>query len=426
MKYTPLLRFAFVGLLLASMSGCLRDECTSSRTYVRFDPVYKLPSDFRVGVSAESPRSLQNPGKIYAYGNYLLINELKEGIHVIDNSDPSNPQNIAFWKIPGNVDMAVYGDYLYADQYVDLLTIDISDMQNPDVVCSAQDAFALHGFVPQLGYLVDYTQTEVTEDIPCTDSRWNSTWFMEGDVLFSSDMSLSGASSFSGGIRRNNGVPASTGIAGSYARFGITDGFLYTVDNFTLRSYSLQDPSCPNFRNAIPAGWNIETIFPWKDRLFLGSQSGVFIFNNTNPALPVQEAVFVHATGCDPVVCDENNAYVTIHDGTDCNGTFNLLEVIDIRNLPSASLTKSYNMTRPMGLSVTDEHLFLCDDGLKIYDKSDPSDLKLLSHLNNLKTYDIIAFSDDLLMIVGEGGFYQFDASDPANPKQISLIPVLQ
>ena len=129
MKYSLLLRLAFVGIVLTSMSGCLRDECTSTRTYVRFDPIYKLPVDFRIGISAESPRTLHKPGKIYAFGTYLFINELHEGIHVIDNTNPASPQNIAFWKIPGNVDMAIRGNHLYADQYVDLLTIDISEVQ---------------------------------------------------------------------------------------------------------------------------------------------------------------------------------------------------------------------------------------------------------------------------------------------------------
>ena len=426
MKHSLLLRFAFVGLVLATLSGCLRDECTSTRTYVRFDPIYKLPADFRVGVSAESPRTLRNPGKMYAFDTYLFINELHEGIHVIDNSNPASPQNIAFWKIPGNVDMAIRGNHLYADQYVDLLTIDISDLQNPQVVCTSQEAFQLHGFTPQLGYLVDYQQTEITEEIPCNDSRWNNNWFMQGDVLFAEASLSSFFDGSNNGIRRSNGIPASTGIAGSYARFGLHDQFLYTVDNFMLRTWSLQNPTCPSRRDSLYVGWNIETIFPWKDRLFVGSQTGVFIFNNTNPARPVQEAVFNHATGCDPVVCDENNAYVTIHGGTNCNGTFNQLDVIDIKNLPNASLSKSYPMTKPMGLSVTNEHLFLCDDGLKIFDKSDPLNMVQLSHLKNMTTYDVIAFSDEHLMVIGDGGFYQFDVSNPEDPKQISLLPVVR
>lgn len=57
----------------------------------------------------------------------MYINERFEGIHVIDNRDPSSPQNVAFLDIPGNIDLAVNGDALYADSYVDLVTIDISN-----------------------------------------------------------------------------------------------------------------------------------------------------------------------------------------------------------------------------------------------------------------------------------------------------------
>ena len=117
---------------------------------------------------------------------------------------------------------------------------------------------------------------------------------------------------------------------------------------------------------------------------------------------------------------------MTIHGGTNCNGTFNQLDVIDIKNLPNASLSKSYPMTKPMGLSVTNEHLFLCDDGLKIFDKSDPLNMVQLSHLKNMTTYDVIAFSDEHLMVIGDGGFYQFDVSNPEDPKQISLLPVVR
>ena len=48
---------ALTGLI--SLSGCLRDKCTSSRTYVRFDPVYKTLEECRVGISAEGPRTLK-------------------------------------------------------------------------------------------------------------------------------------------------------------------------------------------------------------------------------------------------------------------------------------------------------------------------------------------------------------------------------
>ena len=419
MKRNHYLFLVLAGLALF-LGGCLRDECNSTRTFVRLDPVYKTPLEFRTGIRAESPRALHKPGKIYAFQQYLFINERQEGIHVIDNSDPANPKNLAFWAIEGNVDMAIRGNYLYADQYVDLLTIDIGDLQNPRLVCRTQDAFHLHGFTPGRGYLVEYAQTQVTEEVSCTDDRWNNNWFRNGDAVFVQFDAVGGAGAFGGNVS----IPAATGIAGSYARFALYDQYLYTVDNSMLRTWSVGKPDCPSKLDSVYAGWNIETIFPWKNRLFLGSQTGVFIFNNQNPQKPVQESSFSHATGCDPVVCDDTHAYVTLHSGTTCNGNINQLDVIGIENLPWTSLLKSYPMTKPMGLSLAGNYLYLCDDGLKIFDKSSPTALKQLAHLKNLKTYDVIALSTTHLLVVGDGGFLQFDVSDPKNPKQISLLPV--
>lgn len=421
MKHKLRFALALAGFAaLAFFSGCLRDECESTRTYIRFDPVYKLPSEIRVDVTAGSPRELANPGKIYVFGQYLFINERNEGIHVFDNADPRNPKPIAFWNIPGNTDMAIRGNSMYANQYVDMLTINIGDLQNPQLVCRSQDAFQSYGMDLQLGYLVDYLQTEVTENIPCNDNRWGQFWFREGDVMFmSADMVQSAAAN-----GNNKSSPlAAAGIGGSYARFALVDQYLYTIDNSLLRSWSTIG-SCPTRVDSVWAGWNIETIFPWKNKLFIGSQTGVFIFDNSNPQLPVLENQFTHATGCDPVVCDDKNAYVTIHDGTTCNGTFNQLDILDIENLPTVNLEKTYAMKRPFGLAIDEKHLYLCDEGLKIFDKTDPLNLKSLSHTRGFDAYDVIALSPEQLLLIGADGFYQFDVSDPANPKELSRILV--
>ena len=74
-----------------------------------------------------SQREMIKTGKIYIKGDYIFINEKKEGIHVIDNSDPSNPRNISFIAIPGNLDIAVMGNILYGDSYTDLVAVDITE-----------------------------------------------------------------------------------------------------------------------------------------------------------------------------------------------------------------------------------------------------------------------------------------------------------
>ncbi|MBP6811367.1 MAG: hypothetical protein KA138_07595 [Saprospiraceae bacterium] len=418
MKQRSLPLIALLGIAVATILGsCLHDECTSTRTFVRYDPIFKTHAECRLGITTLPAREMRQPGKIYALGHYLFINEKQEGIHIIDNSDPSNPHNIAFWSIPGNVDIAIQDQMLYADQYIDLLTINIADLQNPQIVCRSENVFPLFGYNPQRGYLVDYKRTDITEEVSCEE---RNNWFQRGDLVFFAADASAVSNNTSG-----SGIPGGSGIAGSYARFGLYGEYLYTVDQSMLRTWSVIG-ACAAKLDSVYVGWNIETIFPWKDRLFLGSQTGVFIYNNSNPAHPVLESSFSHASGCDPVVCDDKYAYVTIHDGTTCNGTFNQLDIIDIESLPSTTLLKTYQMKRPFGLSVTNEHLFLCDDGLKIFDKTDPLNLKELSHLRGISTYDVIAFSDSHLLLIGDEGFYQFDVSDPANPKQISHLPVVK
>ena len=107
--------------------------CEESYTFDAYVPVYKSAEELNPEVSYEGQRSLENPGKIYYYGNYILINEQLQGVHVIDNSDLSNPQKIGFINIEGNIDIALKGDYIYADDYYNLVVIDISNIESPTI-----------------------------------------------------------------------------------------------------------------------------------------------------------------------------------------------------------------------------------------------------------------------------------------------------
>src|SRR5688500_9918150 len=72
-------------------------------------------------------RGVKNPGKIYVYGDYLLVNEINEGIHVFDNSDPADPIAVGFIQMLGNTDMAIKDNNLYADYMGDIAAVAIND-----------------------------------------------------------------------------------------------------------------------------------------------------------------------------------------------------------------------------------------------------------------------------------------------------------
>jgi hypothetical protein len=89
------------------------------------EPVYLSWKDLRASIKSELPKPILVRGKIGIRGIYLFINEPNKGIHIFNNQDPASPQPIAFVKIPGNVDLAIKGDVLFADSFVDLVAIDI-------------------------------------------------------------------------------------------------------------------------------------------------------------------------------------------------------------------------------------------------------------------------------------------------------------
>ena len=101
-----------------SLQSCLKDNCQEEVTYLQYNPVYLSIDEIRQDISVEAPRKLESPGKLYFYGQYVLVGERNEGIHIIDNTDPSNPNNLGFIDIPCNNDMAVYNDVLYADNCI--------------------------------------------------------------------------------------------------------------------------------------------------------------------------------------------------------------------------------------------------------------------------------------------------------------------
>ena len=77
--------------------------------------MYETRAGVKANIKSNTAKEVQNPGKLYIFGNYIFLNEIDKGIHIIDNSNPASPKNVAFIDIPGNLDMAVKGNILYAD-----------------------------------------------------------------------------------------------------------------------------------------------------------------------------------------------------------------------------------------------------------------------------------------------------------------------
>ena len=138
-------------LLVLCMSSCWTQEASPVNN-VEFDgtgykPIYATPTEIE-NIKITNALGLTDPGKIYLLDPYIFVNERGKGVHIIDNSDPKNPDNMAFISIPGNYDIAAKGNWLYADNVSDLLVFDISDPKQPKLTKRIPNAIPAVDYPP--------------------------------------------------------------------------------------------------------------------------------------------------------------------------------------------------------------------------------------------------------------------------------------
>ncbi len=127
--------FIFSLLFTSLFVGCIERydyEGCHKPIYLSYE---KLRSDYP---KILSPREIDKAGKIYIYGDTLLVNEKNIGIHIIDNRVKETPIQKYFIELPGNIDMAIKNGYLYVDSYIDLIVLDIRDIDNIVEIKSAR------------------------------------------------------------------------------------------------------------------------------------------------------------------------------------------------------------------------------------------------------------------------------------------------
>ena len=123
-------------------------------------PIYMTYQRLRESVQVERPRSPDRIGRLYLYGDYVFLNEKNQGIHIIDNRDPVAPVNIGFIRVPGNTEIAIRSNYLYADSYVDLVTLDLNDPNNVRLVNRQVDIFPYDVF-QNIPYNVSFSGSDI-------------------------------------------------------------------------------------------------------------------------------------------------------------------------------------------------------------------------------------------------------------------------
>nr|WP_321235676.1 hypothetical protein [uncultured Psychroserpens sp.] len=384
-------------------------------------PVIKSKSEFRNSIEITAPQTTNSDGKIYVYTDLLFYIAQNSGIHIFNNENPENPQNIAFIELEGVHDISVKNDILYADNFMDLVVFDISNLSSIQLVNIEEDMLTYYAAFPDDG---SYYQSGI---FPTSDDEFISDYItvdmerteVENDpdiYHWSSEIFIDAFDAATGNT---------IGVGGSYAKFQILDDALYTIDDFGLYTFDITDyNSISLVSETWIGGWfggELETTFILKDYLFVGATNGMHIVDLQDEFMPIYISSFTHATGCDPVVVEESTAYITVRGGNSCGAIEDQINVIDISDINAPIEYSTYFLSSPYGLGIKDQILYVCnEEGINVFDAQNPNDM-ILENTYESSSKDVIPLASHLIT-VGENVIHQYNYVDDFGLELISTI----
>ncbi|WP_026710086.1 LVIVD repeat-containing protein [Flavobacterium filum] len=385
--------FWIIAISLFMFTAC-NDEEGNNETAKFAVPIVKTLSEIRNSITIESAQPTQSDGKIYVTQSLLFYVAQESGIHVFDNSNPQNPQNMIFINLEGVHDIAIKGNYLYADNFVDLVVFDISDLNNITLVRTVENVLEFYPAYPEEAEYYAYEDYPGVNEI-MVGFRIEVRQKPNHDEMILANDAFSGLESSSGGA---------IGTGGSFAKFQINNNALYTVENFELNVFNISNPTQTFFDKSIYmtewlGGGVFETLFKQKEFLFIGSTNGMYIVNAFDEFNPFFVSGFSHATACDPVVVHANTAYITVRGGSTCGAIEDQVNVIDITNIENPTLISTYLLSQPYGLGIRNNVLYVCADGnLNVFDATNSAELVLQNTYND-QVKDVIALDTHLIAV---------------------------
>jgi hypothetical protein len=218
------------------------------------------------------------------------------------------------------------------------------------------------------------------------------------------------------------GASAAGSSNGSLTRFITAGNYLYVVDNSKLHTYSIINPAVPEIKYTTQVGFAIQTIFVYKDKLFIGSNNNMYIYSISNPEKPAQVAeVTYFVRGRDPIVANDSVAYSTVRNEFGPGGVLN---VFNIKNITQPLRLGSQFMANPYGLSMKDSALYVCeaDSGLKVFNIKNTYAPVIKTTLKNTETFYDIIIEGNILVCYIKGGLCFVDISSPFKPAVMATV----
>ncbi len=325
---------------------------------------------------------------IYLYDSLLLISDISSGIHIYSVSDPSHPKFKKTIYLLGNAGIAMKKDIIFANSYESLLSFKL----NKDF---------------------SYDTLSVIKNSPYYNGLYE-----EPRIYNSGGFSCGSSPVVSGSVDE-----CSNGTGGSYALFAVIDSFLYYIDNSSLITLDISKNDTLIKLSETYLDWNIETLFPTEKYLYVGGRAGMYILDRTDPIYPKKIGTLQHFTAYDPVVVNNDIAYVTLRAGNWGGDAKDVLLIVNVENPTNSFVIDEISTFTPYGLSIQDTLLYVSNgsNGFSLYTVSDPNNISRLAYWNSPSTKDFI-WKGNILYTMAFKNIIIYDVEIPTSPEILSTI----
>ena len=331
------------------------------------------------------PDSLMNPVSMTLAGDRLLVSDAYTGLHVYDVSNLTAPIKVIRIPLRYNQSSAVKDDIIYTNSVDQLQAIRVTG-----------DTYQV---VARIG-----SEYRPIDDMPIdsTPGGYGCACTNTYDPALVPDGALGGGSSF--------------------ATFAMVDDYLYRVMEGTMHVYDVTTAAKPKELSSVRIGWDVETLQPSQNLLFLGGFRGMYIYDRSDPRHPKAIGQIQHTTACDPVVVTGSTAFITLRQ-SGCGGAADELMCVSIKDPRTPRILGEKPLTTPYGLAVQNQQLYVShgESGYSLMDVSQPTEPSVQATWVGSPTRDFI-WSGNTLFVLSDHNVAIYDVSDPLTPRLLSKV----
>ena len=371
----------------------------------------------------------ESRGRIYdltVNGNYVYLAIEKIGMSIVSIEDFANPAETGFCEFKQYYPQVVhYGQFLYcfAGSGQQLKIIDVSDPYNPFILHSRTTP-SIDNVMVQGQYLYAACKNEGLRIYDISDPGSLVEVFAK-DGAYYSDVDIMGNMGcaiaddtlkildFTDPV---NPVDISNSKTFSYpVEAKISGNFIFTA-NYQLQCYEISNTAFPILMDEINLPSNFRSMQVSGQMIFIACENGLYIYKADIDGNLTQMNHFQTPGLSNSMDILGRYAYV-------CN-TAHGITILDIFDPENPAPVKFIEIPDEiMSVKVMDQYLYVSNQGLSVYDLTEPTDPQLITQLKmNQQTYKMYIVGNTMYMAAGSLGLAIIDITDPIQPALLSTL----